>query len=109
MIPALPGIAGTPKDTDDLLIMIDLTLETINGIYDYLSKTLNKKPEDVEKYIYFFSLRTHGKIKNNIKNRLVPVTEIVYIHSKLMIVDSKYAIIGSANINNRSMLGDRDS
>ena len=36
-------------------------------------------------------------------------TELVYIHSKLMIVDDRKVIIGSANINDRSMLGDRDS
>lgn len=38
-----------------------------------------------------------------------PVTEIVYVHSKLMIVDDKFVIIGSANINDRSLLGNRDS
>ena len=38
-----------------------------------------------------------------------PVTEIIYIHSKLMIVDDRVALIGSANINDRSMLGNRDS
>jgi phospholipase D1/2 len=37
------------------------------------------------------------------------VQEIIYVHSKLMIVDDKYVICGSANINDRSMLGDRDS
>ncbi|KNE58807.1 hypothetical protein AMAG_04357 [Allomyces macrogynus ATCC 38327] len=37
------------------------------------------------------------------------VTEMVYIHTKLMIVDDRHAILGSANINDRSMLGDRDS
>jgi len=37
------------------------------------------------------------------------VTEQLYIHSKAMIVDDMFAIIGSANINDRSMLGDRDS
>lgn len=37
------------------------------------------------------------------------MTEIIYIHSKMMIVDDKYALIGSANINDRSMLGSRDS
>jgi phospholipase D1/2 len=37
------------------------------------------------------------------------VSEMVYIHSKLMIVDDEVAIIGSANINDRSMVGDRDS
>ncbi|KAI9923259.1 hypothetical protein PsorP6_002482 [Peronosclerospora sorghi] len=33
----------------------------------------------------------------------------IYIHSKLMIVYDRCAIIGSANINDRSMHGDRDS
>lgn len=37
------------------------------------------------------------------------MTEIVYIHSKLMIVDDVKVILGSANINDRSLLGDRDS
>lgn len=36
-------------------------------------------------------------------------TEETYIHSKLMIVDDRRVIIGSANINDRSMCGDRDS
>ncbi|KAH3889225.1 hypothetical protein DPMN_013276 [Dreissena polymorpha] len=39
----------------------------------------------------------------------VEVTELVYVHSKLMIVDDDTVIIGSANINDRSMLGTRDS
>jgi len=34
---------------------------------------------------------------------------MVYIHSKLMIVDDQIAFISSANVNDRSMLGDRDS
>ena len=38
-----------------------------------------------------------------------PVTELIYIHSKLMIVDDKILICGSANINDRSLLGSRDS
>ncbi len=33
----------------------------------------------------------------------------MYVHSKLMIVDDNACIIGSANINDRSMLGMRDS
>jgi phospholipase D1/2 len=37
------------------------------------------------------------------------VTEQVYVHSKLMIVDDLYALLGSANINDRSLLGMRDS
>ena len=33
----------------------------------------------------------------------------IYVHSKLMIVDDDYIIIGSANINQRSMAGSRDT
>jgi phospholipase D1/2 len=37
------------------------------------------------------------------------VTEQVYVHTKLMIVDDLYALLGSANVNDRSLLGMRDS
>jgi phospholipase D1/2 len=37
------------------------------------------------------------------------VSEQIYVHSKTMIVDDMYALIGSANINDRSLLGERDS
>lgn len=37
------------------------------------------------------------------------MTEIIYVHSKLMIIDDRMAICGSANINDRSLLGHRDS
>lgn len=59
--------------------------------------------EDPSKYIQFFGLRQHAILNDK------PVTEIIYVHSKLMIVDDNYVIMGSANINDRSMLGTRDS
>ncbi|KAL1212636.1 Phospholipase D alpha 3 [Cardamine amara subsp. amara] len=34
---------------------------------------------------------------------------MIYVHSKMMIVDDEYIILGSANINQRSMDGARDS
>lgn len=37
------------------------------------------------------------------------VTELIYVHSKLLIADDHLVICGSANINDRSMLGKRDS
>ncbi|KAF9076259.1 hypothetical protein BDP27DRAFT_1398485 [Rhodocollybia butyracea] len=37
------------------------------------------------------------------------VSELVYIHSKVMIVDDKRVIMGSANLNDRSQKGDGDS
>lgn len=33
----------------------------------------------------------------------------IYVHAKHLIVDDSYTIIGSANVNDRSMAGDRDT
>lgn len=37
------------------------------------------------------------------------ITELLYIHSKVMIVDDRVVIMGSANLNDRSQKGDGDS
>jgi len=34
---------------------------------------------------------------------------MIYVHSKGMIVDDEYVLLGSANINQRSMEGTRDT
>lgn len=34
---------------------------------------------------------------------------MIYVHSKCMIVDDEYIVVGSANINQRSLDGTRDS
>ena len=56
-----------------------------------------------EDYISFLSLRKYSFLEGK------AITEQVYVHSKLMIVDDEVAILGSANINDRSLLGERDS
>ena len=59
---------------------------------------------DPTKYVKVFGLRNHGVLQNG-----TPATSHIYIHSKLMIVDEKRALIGSANINDRSLLGQYDT
>ncbi|KPP63327.1 hypothetical protein Z043_118426, partial [Scleropages formosus] len=54
-------------------------------------------------YISFAGLRTHTELEGRL------VTELIYVHSKMLIADDNTVIIGSANINDRSMLGKRDS
>ena len=94
-------------DTDNNLRFV--SYETYATIYrgeECLMNRLQEKgvPSDaIPTYFSVHGLRTHGSLDGNL------VTEIVYVHSKLMIVDDRVAIIGSANINDRSMLGDRDS
>jgi phospholipase D1/2 len=55
------------------------------------------------RYVTLLNLRNWEKIGNGF------VTEQIYVHSKLMIVDDRFALVGSANINDRSLLGERDS
>ncbi|KDQ10873.1 hypothetical protein BOTBODRAFT_35827 [Botryobasidium botryosum FD-172 SS1] len=43
------------------------------------------------------------------EERAAFITEQVYIHSKVMIIDDRRVIMGSANINDRSQKGDGDS
>jgi phospholipase D1/2 len=63
------------------------------------------KPTDEQcfEYVTLLNLRNWANLYGNY------VTEQIYVHSKMMIVDDRYALIGSANINDRSLLGARDS
>ncbi|CAM8901866.1 unnamed protein product [Rhodiola kirilowii] len=51
-----------------------------------------------------FSAKTTPQILSSNNRRFM-----IYVHSKAMIVDDEYVLIGSANINQRSMEGTRDS
>jgi phospholipase D1/2 len=104
-IPLLPGFSGTPGESSTMNGVLKHTFQSIahNKGMSLLEQLRKKLGNDVDKYIYFYSLRNHGTIKG------IPVTELVYIHSKLMIIDDEKVLIGSANINDRSMKGTRDS
>ncbi|XKM13299.1 phospholipase D-like domain-containing protein [Orbaceae bacterium ac157xtp] len=54
-------------------------------------------------YLTLLNLRTWDKFTQR------GITEQIYVHSKMLIADDRIAIVGSANANDRSMLGDRDS
>ncbi|KAJ6026748.1 hypothetical protein N7499_004847 [Penicillium canescens] len=107
VIPLMPGFQNTVDSeggTSVRLIMQCQYRSICRGetsIFGRL-RALGIEPED---YIQFFSLRAWGKIGP--QKQLV--TEQLYIHAKCMVVDDRAAIIGSANINERSMLGSRDS
>ena len=105
IIPSLPGYPGEIENSITIQTILQYTYSTISRNYGLsLIEQLEKVMGDNwKKYIGFYSLRNHG-IMNNI-----PKTEIIYVHSKLMIVDDTKVLIGSANINDRSMVGERDS
>ena len=68
----------------------------------------------VSDYISFFCLQRYHFVpaqfrEDGVDDEALPLTSQIYVHSKLMVVDDRTAILGSANVNDRSMLGDRDS
>ena len=107
VIPLMPGFESEVDEKEGLSVRVIMQCQYLsinhgpNSIFGRLYKQ-GIAPDD---YIQFFSLRQWGKIGPNKKL----VTEQLYIHSKAMVVDDRIAIIGSANINERSMRGTRDS
>jgi phospholipase D1/2 len=107
LIPLMPGFQNTvdePEGTSVRLIMQCQFRSICRGdssVFGRL-KAHNIEPED---FVQFYSLRTWGRIGP----KKMLVTEQLYIHAKIIIVDDRIALIGSANINERSMIGARDS
>lgn len=104
-LPLLPGFAGDIYSNNTIKIITKYTYKTIcrNKGYSLLELLKRDIGESAEKYIHFFSMRSHGVINS------IPKSELIYIHSKFILVDDEIAICGSANINDRSMLGKRDT
>ena len=107
MIPLMPGFQNTvdSQDGTSVRLIMQCQFRSINRGPQSIFGRLRAEGIEPEDYIQFYSLRSWGKI--GASQELV--TEQLYIHAKCMVVDDRIAIIGSANINERSMLGSRDS
>ncbi|KAF3322746.1 phospholipase D p1-like protein [Carex littledalei] len=108
VIPLLPGFQGGVDDggAASVRAIMHWQYRTIcrgpRSILQNLYDVVGPKAHD---YISFYGLRTYGRLHDG--GPLV--TNMIYVHSKLMIIDDRIALIGSANINDRSLLGSRDS
>ncbi|KAL5227220.1 hypothetical protein ABZP36_015485 [Zizania latifolia] len=108
VIPLLPGFQGGIDDggAASVRAIMHWQYRTIcrgpNSILQKLYDVVGSKAHD---YISFYGLRAHGRLGDG--GPLV--TNQIYVHSKLMIIDDRMTLIGSANINDRSLLGSRDS
>lgn len=106
VMPLLPAFEGNIRSHEltNLHAVMHWQFATIcRGRYS-LFEALKGVTNHPENYVAFFGLRKYGIMPNG-----CAATEQIYIHSKLMIADDRCAILGSANINDRSMNGDRDS
>lgn len=106
VIPLIPGFPMpiSEPDASSVRIICDCQYRSIcRGEHSIFGK-LRREGIDPDEYIGFFSLRNWGKLRGG-----QLTTEQVYIHGKCAMFDDRIAIIGSANINERSQRGDRDS
>uniref|UniRef100_A0A452TYD2 Phospholipase n=1 Tax=Ursus maritimus TaxID=29073 RepID=A0A452TYD2_URSMA len=106
VIPLLPGFEGdiSTGGGNALQAIMHFNYRTMcRGENSILGQLNAKLGNQWINYISFCGLRTHAELEGNL------VTELIYVHSKLLIADDNTVIIGSANINDRSMLGKRDS
>jgi phospholipase D1/2 len=107
LIPLMPGFQNSidSEGGTSIRLIMQYQFRSICRGESSIFGRLRAQGIEPEDYIQFYGLRSWGKIGP--RQRLV--TEQLYIHAKCMIVDDRVAIIGSANINERSMLGYRDS
>ncbi|KAL8162836.1 hypothetical protein V2J09_014325 [Rumex salicifolius] len=108
ILPLLPGFQGGVDDSGAASVraIMHWQYRTIcrgnNSILHNLYALIGPKAND---YISFYGLRAHGRL---LEDGPVVCSQ-VYVHSKIMIIDDCITLIGSANINDRSLLGSRDS
>ncbi|KAH7523461.1 hypothetical protein FEM48_Zijuj06G0013700 [Ziziphus jujuba var. spinosa] len=92
--------------------------QTMQMMYEVIARELksmdleNSHPLD---YLNFYCLGNREDSCSNIKSGEAVSASLkfqrfmIYVHAKGMVVDDEYVIIGSANINQRSMGGSRDT
>ncbi|EOY25796.1 hypothetical protein SCA6_018963 [Theobroma cacao] len=114
---------GIPESAS-VQAILDWQKRTMDMMYSDIINALRDKgsEEDPRNYLTFFCLGNR-EVKNGGEyepsEKPEPDTDyaraqearrfMIYVHAKMMIVDDEYIIIGSANINQRSMDGARDS
>ncbi|XP_044487608.1 phospholipase D alpha 4 [Mangifera indica] len=121
LIPMWPE--GQP-DSEPVQDILHWTRETMKMMYNLIGEAIQQSGEEghPRDYLNFFCLANREEKSNG---EFVPpysphpLTQywnaqrhrrfMVYVHSKLMIVDDAYLLVGSANVNQRSMDGQRDT
>lgn len=79
-----------------------------------VAKAARDKGKEWTDYLGFYFLANWNDVSPTMSGDRQPRVQTnkryqVYVHSKLMICDDDYLIVGSANLNERSLAGDRDT
>ncbi|CAA2986220.1 phospholipase D beta 1-like isoform X2 [Olea europaea var. sylvestris] len=124
VVPMWPEGAPTSTPTQRILFWQSNTMQMMyEAIYKALEETGLEKMYEPQDYLNFFCLGNReahdgGSISNTTKSSPANTPQVftrknrrfmIYVHSKGIIVDDEYLILGSANINQRSLEGTRDT
>lgn len=99
LLPALDGAIAQTNTSSPLMYVMKWQYRTLRTLRERLAE----EGANMSDYFSVFGMRTHGTLNGKL------VTEQIYVHSKILLVDDRWAIVGSANLNDRSLLGMRDS
>lgn len=115
LIPLIPGFDGYISESPSIRRVLFYEYRCINRGSQSLFYNLLRKGINPDDYVHFFGLRAweplsfgSSKAAEVLGMRRV-ATELVYVHSKVLVVDDVKCIIGSGNINDRSLTGNRDT
>ncbi|KAM3304475.1 hypothetical protein P3S67_011341 [Capsicum chacoense] len=121
VIPMWPEGVPTSASVQEILYWQRQTMKLMYGIIAQELKTSELKDVQLSDYLNFYCLgnreELHGDSKSNHASHgdlHISASQkfgrfMIYVHAKGMIVDDEYVILGSANINQRSMAGSRDT
>eukprot|EP00794_Sanderia_malayensis_P012984 gene12984-14322_t len=110
LLPSFPGEIGQPSGSAKLVVEhwnYRTIIRSPESIFELLKE---RGVEDPSKYINFYGLRNYADLRDRINDMSAHNVPGYRDSLRAQNVDRRRAvIIGSANINDRSMLGNRDS
>lgn len=122
VIPMWPEGVPTTNSVQEILYW---QAQTIQLMYDVVArelKSMNMENAHPQDYLNFYCLGNREELSKDDSQSVDQSSEktpsnpalkhrrfMIYVHAKGMIVDDEYVILGSANINQRSLSGSRDT
>ncbi|KAI4336729.1 hypothetical protein L6164_015220 [Bauhinia variegata] len=123
VIPMWPEGIPSSASVQEILFWQGQTMKMMYRVIAQELKSMhldNCHPQD---YLNFYCLGNREKLPNGVSNsssspsrngETISASQrfqrfMIYVHAKGMIVDDEYVILGSANINQRSLAGSRDT
>ncbi|KAH9616660.1 hypothetical protein KSS87_004070 [Heliosperma pusillum] len=122
VIPMWPEGVPSSNSVQEILFWQGQTMEMMYNIIAKELKAMNIEDAHPQDYLNFYCLGNReppseptisGQQSSKTSDGVLPSQKyrrfMIYVHAKGMIVDDEYVILGSANINQRSMAGSRDT